>query len=413
MSNPTETAETASVANSPASRPGPLTLGLWALVGLGVVTFLIGVAGEHSQRAWQAYLVNWLFWSGLALSGLTFTALLQITKAEWAGQLRQLAEALGAFLPVSFFLLILLFVGSEQLFPWILEPVPAKQVWLNKPFLILRNLFGVSVLYSCGLALLYASLQAHGSLATQRASGWLHVLITALSSQEKAKDTEAGTRLLTVLSPVFILLYAFLFSLIAFDLVMSLEPHWLSTLFGAYFCIGNLYAGLGVLAIIAVIARSSFGLPALFPPERAHDLGKLIFGFCILWTYLFWCQYLPIWYGNLPEETGFLLVRLHEEPWTDMSFVVLLLTFLTPFPLLLLQWVKRTPAVLAVVSLIIVVGMWLERYILVVPSIWHEPSLPLGWIELGVLVGFFALFTLTFLTFMRAFPLVAPPTAAP
>ena len=95
----------------------------------------------------------------------------------------------------------------------------------------------------------------------------------------------------------------------------------------------------------------------------------------------------------------------------DMSFVVLLLTFLTPFPLLLLEWVKRTPFVLAVVSLIIVVGMWLERYILVVPSIWHERSLPLGWIELGVLVGFFALFKLAFLTFMRAFPLATPPTA--
>ena len=402
----TDTA-TAATSPPPALHSGRLTFGLWGLVGLGIVTFLIGIAGEHSQRAWQAYLVNWLFWSGLALSGLIFTALLQITKAEWAGQLRQLAEALGAFLPVSFFLLILLFVGSEQLFPWILEPVPAKQVWLNKPFLILRNLLSVGVLYSCGLALLYASLQAHGSLATQRRSGWLHVLITALSSQEKAEDRETGTRMLTVLSPIFIFLYAILFSLIAFDLVMSLEPHWLSTLFGAYFCIGNLYTGLGALAVIAVIARSSFGLPALFPPERAHDLGKLIFGFCILWTYLFWCQYLPIWYGNLPEETGFLLIRLQEEPWMDMSFVVLLLTFLTPFPLLLLQRVKRTPAVLAVVSLIVVVGMWLERYILVVPSIWHEPALPLGWIELGMLVGFFALFTLAFLTFMRAFPLSA------
>ncbi len=410
MTMSTETA-TAAASPLPARCSGCLTFGLWGLVGLGVVTFLIGIAGEHAQRAWQAYLVNWLFWSGLALSGLTFTALLQITKAEWAGQLRQLAEALGAFLPVSFFLLILLFVGSEQLFPWILEPVPAKQVWLNKPFLIIRNLLGVSVLYGCGLALLHAALRAHGSLATQQTSGWLYSVIAAFSSQEKAKDTEAGTRTLTVLSPIFIFLYAILFSLIAFDLVMSLEPHWLSTLFGLYFCIGNLYAGLGALAVIAVIARSSFGLPALFPPERAHDLGKLIFGFCILWTYLFWCQYLTIWYGNLPEETGFLLVRLHKEPWTDISFVVLLLTFLTPFPLLLLQWVKRTPAVLAVVSLIIVVGMWLERYILVVPSIWHEHSLPLGWIELGVLVGFFALFTLAFLTFMRAFPLATPPTA--
>ena len=91
---------------SPARRSAPFSLGLWVLVGLGLTTFLIGVTGEHAQRAWQAYLVNWLFWSGLALSGLTFSALLRITKAEWAGPLQPLAEALAAFLPISFFLLL-------------------------------------------------------------------------------------------------------------------------------------------------------------------------------------------------------------------------------------------------------------------------------------------------------------------
>ena len=241
----------------PAERAGPFTLGLWVLAGVGMITFLIGVAGENSQRAWQAYLVNWLFWSGLALSGLTFSAILQVTKAQWAGPVRQLAEALAAFLPFSFFLFIVLFLGSEQLFSWILDPVPAKQAWLNKPFLILRNLFGLVVLYGCGFALLRASLQASGSLAARYAAGALPGVFALFVSQEKAADTEGGKRQLTVLSPIFILLYAIVFSLFAFDLVMSLEPHWLSTLFGAYFCIGNMYAGLSLLAILAALMRSS------------------------------------------------------------------------------------------------------------------------------------------------------------
>lgn len=403
----------------PAERAGPFTLGLWVLAGVGMLTFLIGVAGENSQRAWQAYLVNWLFWSGLALSGLTFSAILQVTKAQWAGPVRQLAEALAAFLPFSFFLFIVLFLGSEQLFSWILDPVPAKQAWLNKPFLILRNLFGLVVLYGCGFALLRASLRASGSLAARYAAGALPGVFALFVSQEKAADTEGGKRQLTVLSPIFILLYAIVFSLFAFDLVMSLEPYWLSTLFGAYFCIGNMYAGLSLLAILAALMRSSISSSssssssnssnsALFSPERAHDLGKLLFGFCVLWTYLFWCQYLPIWYGNLPEETGFLVVRLFDEPWTQVSFIVLLFNFLLPFPILLLQWVKRDPAALACISTIILVGMWLERYILVVPSIWHEHWLPLGWIELGVLVGFFALFTLAFRAYVETFPIRLP-----
>ena len=377
---------------SPARRSAPFSLGLWVLVGLGLTTFLIGVAGEHAQRAWQAYLVNWLFWSGLALSGLTFSALLRITKAEWAGPLQPLAEALAAFLPISFFLLLVLFLGSEQLFSWIQNPVPAKQAWLNEPFLVLRSLFGVVLLYGCGLALLRASL---------RASRTLPRVLVPFVFQESVASIAGRQRQLATLSSVFILLYALVFSLLAFDLVMSLEPHWISTLFGAYFCIGNLYAGLSLLAILAVLMRVAAA-------ERSHDLGKLIFGFCVLWTYLFWCQYLPIWYGNLPEETGFLVVRLFDEPWATVSFVVLLLNFLLPFPILLLQWVKRAPTALAGISALILVGMWLERYVLVVPSIWQEDRLPLGWIELGVLLGFFALFTLAFRAWVRIFPIRLP-----
>ena len=379
----------------PKTRLASFSLGLWVLVGLGLTIFLIGVSGENAQRAWQAYLVNWLFWSGLALSGLTFSAIFRVTKAEWAGPLQPLAEALAAFLPISFFLLLFLFLGSEQLFSWIPDPIPAKQAWLNQPFLILRSLFGCVVLYGCGFAMLRASRRASRTLP--------RVLVPFVARKDGEKGGRQQRRL-TILASVFIALYALVFSLFAFDLVMSLEPHWISTLFGAYFCIGNLYAGLSLLAVLVVLMRA----PVLFSVERSHDLGKLIFGFCVLWTYLFWCQYLPIWYGNLPEETGFLAVRLFDEPWSAVSCVVLLLNFLLPFPLLLLQWVKRAPAALACISALILVGMWLERYILVVPSLWQEDGLPFGWVEVGVLLGFFALFTLAFRAWMKIFPIRLP-----
>ena len=278
--------------------------------------------------------------------------------------------------------------------------MPAKQAWLNHPFLILRTLLGCVLLYGCGFALLRASLRASGSLTTGPAAGTLPRVLARLVSGKNTADTTGGQRQLTLLSSVFLVLYALIFSLLAFDLVMSLEPHWISTLFGAYFCVGNLYAGLSLLALLAVTKRAS----TLFSTERSHDLGKLLFGFCVLWTYLFWCQYLPIWYGNLPEETGFLAVRLFDAPWTALSWVVLFLNFLLPFPILLLQWVKRTPVALAGVSALILAGIWLERYVLVVPSIWQEDWLPLGWIELGVLLGFFALFTLAFRAWMKIFP---------
>lgn len=386
----------------PPTRAGRVTAGLWLLAGVGAGTFLVGIAGPHAQRVWQAYLVNWLFWSGLALSGLMFTALLQLTKAEWAGRLREPAEALAGFLPVSLLSFVPLVWGSEHLFSWLAQPIPAKAAWLDKPFLFTRDLAGLVVLYGVGRGLLGASLQVRGRTVARAGAAHPATMFAFLTAGGRGASAGAERRL-TVLSTLFILLYAVVFSLLAFDLVMALDPHWISTLFGAYFCVGNLYAGLGLLAVLGWLLPTSAG-----PPGASHDLGKLIFGFCILWTYLFWCHYLPIWYANLPEETGFLIVRLHTPPWQDASRTVLLLNFLLPFPLLLLQWVKRTPRVLACVGAAVLAGMWLERCVLVVPSVWHETWLPLGWLELGVLAGFLALFALSFRAFVRTFPFSPP-----
>lgn len=363
-----------------ASRAGRGSVALWLLAALGAGVFLAGVSGSHAQRAWLAYLVNWLFWSGLALSGLAFIAMLRLTKAEWAGPLQGTAEALAGFLPISLLLFGPLFLGREHLFSWMTHPIPAKAAWLNTPFLIARDTAGLIALYGVGFMLLRAS-----RLEREHAAGRFPI---GKSSRPSAVQS-------AVLSVLFLVLYAVVGSLLAFDLVMSLDPHWISTLFGAYVCIGNLYAGLGLLAVLGWLlsARAHSGAEWR---GVSHDLGKLLLGFCILWTYLFWCHYLPIWYANLPEETGFLIVRLHAAPWQNVSWAVLVLNFLLPFPLLLLQWVKRTPRALAGVGAVVVSGIWLERYVLVVPSVWHEASLPLGWLELGVMGGFVALFALSF-----------------
>lgn len=375
-----------------AARSGRATAGLWLLAALGTGVFLAGVSGPYPQRAWLAYLVNWLFWSGLALSGLAFTAMLRLTKAEWAGPLRGTAEALAGFLPVSLLLFGPLFLGREHLFSWITHPIPAKAVWLNTPFLIARDVAGLIVLYGVGFYLFRAARRDREPASSRSATG--------------NPRTPSAARL-TALSVLFLVLYSVVGSLLAFDLVMSLDPHWISTLFGAYVCIGNLYAGLGLLAVLGWLLPTLAGSEAEWR-SVSHDLGKLLFGFCILWTYLFWCHYLPIWYANLPEETGFLIVRLHTAPWQGVSWAVLLLNFLLPFPLLLLQWIKRTPRALAAVGASVVTGMWLERYVLVVPSVWHETWLPLGWLELGVLGGFAALFALSFRMAHRAAWFTAP-----
>lgn len=351
------------------ARPRALTALLWALAALGVAAFAAGALGERAERAWQAYLVNFLFWSGLSLAGPVFAAILETAKARWAVALRRLAVAGAAFLPASLVLFAVLFFGRQHLF--------AASLSSGSAVVFARDGFALALLYGAAIAFAYQSLRA---------------------------DAGRGRSRLAVLAPIVIVLYALGFSLVGFDFVMFLDPEWPSTLFGAYFCVGNLYLGLAFLGLVAASSRPRSILAEDLGGKELHDLGKLLFAFCLLWMYLFWSQYLPIWYGDLPEETRFVLARIREEPWRTVSVAILVLEFVVPFVALLSRRVKTSPFGLGLVSGSIVIGIWLERFVLVVPSVWRGPTLPLGATEILITAGFLAGYALAFLSLARAFP---------
>ncbi len=185
---------------------------------------------------------------------------------------------------------------------------------------------------------------------------------------------------------------------------MSLDAHWFSTLFGPYFFIGAFFSALAGIAIVSVILRSSLGLGKYIGYNQMRDLGQLLFGFSLFWTYLFWSQFLPIWYANLPEEIGFVIRRI-SEPYKDLSWAVLFCGFFFPFVTLLPRKTKVTTWMLSLISLSIFVGIWLERFVLVTPSLSPE-EIVLGWMEVLITLGFLAAFSLTFLVFIRIFPIM-------
>lgn len=378
---------------------------LVVLLAAGGIGFATAVSGASALRAWQIFLVNFLFWSGIAQAGVAFSAILHVTNARWGRPLQRMAEATASFLPVSFLLFLALYFGREQLFPWISHPVPEKAAWLNLPFLFARDGIGLLMLYGLSLLFLYYSLRPDVGLIRGRQGGNPGALHRALTAGWRGLEQERrrSRRALAVLSPILLILYAVVFSLIGFDLVMSLDPHWHSALFGGYFFVGNLYLGLATLALVAVLARRYLRLEAYVTPSHFHDVGKLVFAFCLLWTYLFWAHYLPIWYGNLPEETEFVLARVRGL-WSPWAWSVLALCFAIPFVVLLSRQVKRRPGTLFAISAVVVAGMWLERYVLVVPSLWTEDWVPLGGLEVLITLGFLAGAVLCYLAFLFAFP---------
>ncbi|MDA2934392.1 hypothetical protein MYX82_08615, partial [Acidobacteria bacterium AH-259-D05] len=211
-----------------------------------------------------------------------------------------------------------------------------------------------------------------------------------LASRESRRPRSPRSSNLTALAVAMILLYAFVFSLLAIDLIMSLDPSWVSTLFPAYFFMGNLYAGVAAIAVMSFLWRHGTGIEEWLSSTIAHDLGKILFGFCLLWTYLMWSQFLIIWYGNLPEELGFLVVR-STASWASLAWVVLALCFAVPFVALLTRRMKE-PRTLLSISLVVLLGMWLERFLLVVPS--EEGGLSFLWVDPFITLGFLALFLL-------------------
>lgn len=363
----------------------------------GAATFLVGISGAHALRAWQAYLTNYVFWTGLAFGTFLFSPVLTMTGARWGRPLKRIAEAPGAFLPAAFALFWVLYLGKEEIFPWIREPVPEKAVWLNAGFLFAREGIGLLVLAAVGVAVLAHSVKSDLKMLPQAGNPR-----TGAGPQEN----EVHFRAQGVLSPLYGILYAFILTLFAFDLIMSLDPHWYSTLFGAYFFTGSFYSGLAALFILAVLAVKRMGIGDFIAPRQFHDLGKLLLGFCVLTGDFFYAQFFVIWYANLPEETRYVLLRVRQPPWEPLAWVVLVAAFGIPFVVLLSRKIKMKPVPMVILSALILAAMWLERFLLVAPSLWKGGPIPLGWMELMITAGFFGLVALCTLGFLRRYPVL-------
>jgi hypothetical protein len=375
---------------------GPWALFWLALVLVGVVTFWVGISGTGSERAWQAFLVNFLFWSGLAYGSILISAALVMTKARWGRPLKRLAEAPVAFLPFSLLLFGILFLGRHKIFPWIQKPVAEKALWLNAGFLFARDGFFLLILTLASLALVYFSVRGDKPVPGQGAEAW----------KEYRSRGEAFLNRQSVLSPILGILFALGLSLLGFDLVMSLSPHWSSTLFGLYFFVGAFYSALAILMFLAVLSIRRFNMGEYIGPNQLQDLGKLLLGFCLVTGDFFFSQFLVIWYGNLPEETRFVITRVQSMPWKPLAWTVLGLCFALPFIVLLSRKAKGRGWPMLLLSGTILVGMWLERFLLVAPSLWKGPGLPLGLSEVLISLGFLGLMALCILWFFNRFPLL-------
>jgi hypothetical protein len=372
--------------------PGPLPVSAQArmiclaLVAVGAVTFVFEVM-HNPERAWFAYLTAYFYFFILAIGGLFFTSIQHVTNAGWSVNVRRFCEAFTAYLPYAAAGCVLLLFGGHHLYEWMDkgkvagdELLAHKSGYLNPTFFVIRT----AVFFA--LWLLFAKKLVGNSLA-----------------QDKTGDDQ-----LTVTSGpwsiAFLLVFALSFSFFSVDLLMSLMPHWYSTIFGVYVFSGLFQATMAVMILFIIYCRKKGLLAGYVDENHIHDLGKFMFAFTVFWAYIAYSQYMLIWYANLPEETIFYLPRV-TGPWTCVSVALLLFKFVVPFMALLSRRAKRNSTYLGTIAVLILVMQYVDLYWLVYPNL-NSKELVFGLPEILIFVGFAGLFLFAVLRFLSQHAIV-------
>jgi hypothetical protein len=308
-------------------------------------------------RTWSNLLVDGFFVVSLALGGLVFLAIQQLSGATWSAGLRRIAEAIVAPLPAAAVMMLVLFFGRRSLYSW--SDAPAG--YLSTPFFFARMAGVLSMWLTCAWAFARAS------------------------AGEDADRNPTHQQTLNRCSAVFLVVFALSFSLATVDWLLSIDPHWSSTIFAVYQFAGVLVQGTAAVTLAAVLLLAQGRMTTVINEHHLHDLGKMLLAFSSFWAYLWLSQYLLIWYTNLPDEISYYLVRTNRD-WRWLFAVNLAINWAVPFAVLLSRSAKRSSTVLAIVSAILLLGRWLDLYLTVLPLTMPRPAI--GILEAAIAIGY-------------------------
>ncbi len=353
---------------------------LLVFIATGIIALNLSFR-ESATEGWFAYFMGSVFFLGFGLAGFFFTAIQHLTSARWSVGIRRVMEAMALTLPAAALLFIGVYIGRHHLYEWTHAHTVAEDalLQLKEPFLN-EKWFGIRLI-------IYFFL-------------WISMVICLIRNSFN-QDTNGSTSL-TIrnkkISAPILVIFGLSVSLAGFDIVMSLEPHWFSTIFGVYFFSGFFQAGLCLILLLSWVLYRSGVLSKVISVDHFHDMARFIFGFSIFWAYIGFSQFMLIWYGDLPEETFFFKIRM-EHGWEWVGLAVLLIRWLIPFLVLMPYGAKRSFKVTVPISCLILLGHWLDIFWISAPvmrlfqGVEHlNPGDVLGWKEIAIAFGFLCLF---------------------
>ncbi|MBI5885691.1 MAG: hypothetical protein HZB85_03820 [Deltaproteobacteria bacterium] len=357
----------------------------WILLLNGIVSFIYGVAGSaETNTLWGMLAVNFVYFLGLTQTGVVFSALMKLSKSGWGRYFSRLGEILTlAFIPVAFVVfLVIYFGGTDHLFFWAQPAGPhshAISPWLGRPQFLWRNV---------------------GTMALFYIVSYLYFRCGRLEEKGEATLYNVSERR-SVWAAFVLITYILTNTNVAWDFGMMLIPHWESAIFPAYYWAGNLLANTAFLVVLSLIFITK---RMELDKKYLDSISKVMIGFVLLWTYMFWSQFVVIWYGNQPGLVGPFFKRMTGN-YLPHAVVMMLAVFIVPFLALLFRRIKFCAASLATVGGIILIGMWLNRYLMIVPEYSDGSEFVLGtWTGISMAIGGLSSVIVSVALFLKLFP---------
>ena len=356
----------------------------FVLVFIGIITVSFGFY-FRSGKTWANLLLNNYYFISLAMGATFFYAIQYITQSGWSAQFQRIPLALGAYFTVAGILILFLIFGMNSLFHWSLPDaglhdaiIEHKSPYLNIPFFFIRIILFFS------LWILLTKLLLRTSIREDQIRGLIYFYKSELYSK------------------IYIFILAFTFSLFTFDLIMSIDVHWFSTIFAVKNFVSGFYHAVAVILLI-IILLNRLGHFKSLNKSHLQNFSKYLFILALIWVYLWFIEYLVIWMANIQEETIYFIVRTQGK-WKIIFFLNIILNWVIPFFVLMPDKTKQSKSILVFVCIILVIGQWIDLYLQIMPGTLGTFSI--GLIEIGTFIGYVGIFTLVVTRALSLFPLI-------
>jgi len=373
----------------------------------------MGVAGITRPVFWGFYITNFVFWIGISHAGTLISAILRLVNATWRRPVTRCAEAITVFALAIGAQYPIIHLGRSWLFFWLIPYPSERGIWPNFRSPLLWDFFAISTYITGSLIFLLLPIIPDWAMVRDRATGLRKRIYAILSLGWRGTPRE-WHRLevaMRVMAVVIIPVAVSVHTIVSWDFAMAPVPMWHSTVFGPYFVAGAIFSGIAALIIAMALIRKFLHLEDYLKPIHFDNLGKLLLLFSLLWLYFIFSERLTVWYGNQTSEMA-AFWSIQRGPFAVPFWTMVFCNFLIPFPILAIKKL-RTITGTVIASSTIVVGMWLERFLIVVPPLEHK-YLPYDWgnyhptwVEIAITAGTLMGMILFYVLFVKFVPIIS------